>query len=305
VENRLMQKFFHVWARMAMVAAAGNAKACRLFFTVPALGLLLFGGELRCEPLASSWALGSKSSVRLISGVPSRRLYSAGVEMRLDPGVITYWRNPGDAGVPPVFSFDGSENVANVTILYPAPRRLYEAGTETFGYMGGVTFPLHVSPKDPSLPVNLIMKMNYAVCERICLPNMAEAKLTLAPPGEAPLLSDVSTIAAAEADVPVLLSAKERDKTVSIIRDPSAPAPTWRLRVAKSAKDNAQDSATADLFAEAPAGWYFETRKSDRPGEFLIVEAERPRTAAGGAAPVHLTLTQPGRSYEFAVELSP
>lgn len=249
--------------------------------------------------------------MRLISGAPSRPFYSAGVEIRLDPGALTYWRTPGDAGAPPVFSFEGSDNVANVTILYPAPKRIDEAGTEAFGYSGEVTFPLHVSPKDETRPVNLALKMNYAVCERICLPSVAEAKLTLPPAIEAPGVTGVDSpvaIAAAEARVPVRLSPGERDKKISIIRDPGAAKPTWRLKIAKDdAKDDSrsQDAGVEDLFAEAPEGWYYETRKSDRPNEFLIVEAERPRTETSVAAPVLLTLTRPGRSYEFTVELQP
>jgi DsbC/DsbD-like thiol-disulfide interchange protein len=230
--------------------------------------------------------------------------------MRLDPGAITYWRTPGDAGAPPVFSFEGSENVANVTIFYPAPKRIDEAGTEAFGYVGDVTFPLHVSPRDDALPVHLTMKMNYAVCERICLPSMAEANLTLPPAIEATARSGSAppaAIASAEARVPVRLSPKERDEKFMISKDDAASPPTWRLTLAKEvAKDNVQSSHEAeDLFAEAPPGWYFETRKSDRPNEFLIIEAERPRTEVRAAAPVLLTLTRPGRSYEFAVDLQP
>jgi hypothetical protein len=58
-----------------------------------------------------------------------------------------------------------------------------------------------------------------------------------------------------------------------------------------------------DLFAEAPLGWYFETRKSTRPDEFLIVEVKKPRIDSRESVPVTLTLRNEQQSYEFAVDL--
>lgn len=306
---QLMQNFVQSPVGADLILAARNVKTFCFLVAVVALSVFMIGAKARCDPADGPWVLASKSSVRLIAGAPGRLPYGAGVEMRLDPGAITYWRTPGDAGAPPAFSFDGSENVANVTILFPAPKRIDEAGTEAFGYTGDVTFPLHIRPTDPALPVNLTMKMNFAVCERICLPNMVETKLTLLPekaPSSLAGAGPASAIERAEEKVPVRLSETDRDKKVSIVRDPTASPPTWRLKLAEGANNvsGSQDGA-ADLFAEAPAGWYFETRKSGRPDEFLIVEAARPKTAAGTAAPVLLTLTQPRHSYEFAVELKP
>jgi DsbC/DsbD-like thiol-disulfide interchange protein len=250
--------------------------------------------------------------VRLIAAEDDgpRGFYRAGVEIRLDPGAITYWRSPGDAGAPPVFSFEASENVADVAILYPAPTRIDEAGTEAFGYVGEVTFPLHVTPKDASRPTVLALTLRYAVCERLCLPATTEASLSLPPLKEtaakaarlAALAPEAvvesrareAVLAAAEADVPAQLAGAERDAKVAIERIGDAPSPSWLLAV--------RGEDAKDLFAEAPEGWYFETRKSDRPNKFLIVEIERPK-AESAAVPVILTLTGSDRSYEFAVEL--
>ena len=66
----------------------------------------------------------------------------AGFEIALSPGAITYWRDPGDAGLPPTLDFSGSDNVASVEPEFPAPKRIKEAdGGEAFGYDGGVVFP--------------------------------------------------------------------------------------------------------------------------------------------------------------------
>ncbi|MGH6869047.1 MAG: protein-disulfide reductase DsbD domain-containing protein [Methylocella sp.] len=229
---------------------------------------------------------------------PPQSFYHAGIELRLDPGALTYWRMPGGAGVPPVFSFEGSANAAEIAVSYPAPTRIDEDGTEAFGYRGQVIFPLRVTPKDATRPVVLVLNVSYAVCSRICLPAKAEARLTLLPAPEARTSAaspEAAAIAAAEATVPLRLTPAQRDAKVAITRDETAPTPTWRL--------SPRGGSAQDLFAEAPQGWYFETRKSGRPNEFLIVEVEKPRTGNRASLPVTLTLRNKKQSYEFAVDL--
>ncbi|MDQ6703452.1 MAG: hypothetical protein M3Z96_10310 [Pseudomonadota bacterium] len=238
--------------------------------------------------------------MRLIAagGGPPQSFYRAGIELRLDPGALTYWRMPGGAGVPPVFSFEGSANASDIAVSYPAPMRIDEDGTEAFGYRDRVIFPIRVTPKDVTRPVLLVLSLSYAVCAGMCLPAKAEARLTLLPGPEAgtgTASPEVAAIAAAVAAVPVRLTPQQRDAKVAIDRDKTAPSPTWRLAP--------RGGSAQDLFAEAPPGWYFETRKSGRPNEFLIVEVEKPRTDSRAPIPVILTLRNEQQSYEFAVEL--
>lgn len=264
------------------------------------LSPLLFPASLHCDPYASTWASGQKSSLRLIAagGGPPQSFYRAGIEIRLDPGALTYWRMPGGAGVPPVFSFEGSANASDIEVSYPAPMRIDEDGTEAFGYRDRVIFPVRVTPTDATRPVLLVMSLSYAVCSRMCLPAKAEARLTLLPGPEAgtgTASPEAAAIAAAEAAVPLRLTPQQRDAKVAIDRDKTAPSPTWRLAP--------RGGSVQDLFAEAPPGWYFETRKSGRPNEFLIVEVEKPRTDSRAPVPVTLTLRNEQQSYEFAVDL--
>ena len=104
----------------------------------------------------------------------------AGVEIKLKPGWKTYWRYPGDSGVPPVFDFAASENVKAVTVLYPAPMRFADGGGgHSIGYKGDVILPLHVVPQDAGKPVTLRLKLDYAVCEKLCVPAKAEPSFAL------------------------------------------------------------------------------------------------------------------------------
>ncbi len=108
----------------------------------------------------------------------------AAVVIHLQPGWKTYWRLPGDGGVPPRFDFSGSENVKveDVRVLLPAPSRFTDplAG-DVIGYKDLAVFPLLVSPADPARPVRLNLRLDYGVCGEICTSATATATLALPP----------------------------------------------------------------------------------------------------------------------------
>jgi DsbC/DsbD-like thiol-disulfide interchange protein len=261
---------------------------------------VLFPASSLCDPYTSTWVSGPKSSLRLIAAAdgPQHSAYRAGIEIRLEPGALTYWRLPGGAGVPPVFSFDGSINAAEIVVSYPMPTRFDEEGTEVFGYRDHVIFPVHITPEDSSCPVLLALKLSYAVCAQICLPVKAEARLTLSPDRESGTSAanpEADAIAAAEALVPEHLTPEQAKAKVAIARDDAAAAPAWRL--------SPRGGTAQEIFVEGPPGWYFATRRTGRPNEFLIVEAERPPGDTRTGPPVTLTVKDEPGSYEFTVDL--
>ena len=131
---------------------------------------------------ASRWDGDARSAIRLVAGsLPAGQTtpMRAGLEIRLKPGWHTYWRYPGDAGVPPRFDFAGSQNVKAVEVLWPAPQRIPEEGMVAIGYTGDVMLPLAIVPQDVSKPVLLHLKLDYAVCEKLCVPAEGKAELLL------------------------------------------------------------------------------------------------------------------------------
>src|SRR5256885_17253989 len=72
---------------------------------------------------ASPWQRDGHSAVRLVAGSRSGAVLLGGIAFQLQPGWHTYWRNPGDSGVPPRFDFSKSDNVEAVTVLWPAPTK--------------------------------------------------------------------------------------------------------------------------------------------------------------------------------------
>lgn len=94
----------------------------------------------------------------------------AGLTIRLAPGWKTYWRAPGESGIPPVFNWSGSMNVAAVGVHFPVPKVFEQGGMRGIGYVDHVTLPLIVRTHDASAPVRLRGEIDIGVCEEVCVP---------------------------------------------------------------------------------------------------------------------------------------
>lgn len=93
-----------------------------------------------------------------------------GIHIKLAPEWKTYWRMPGDAGIPPSFDWSASKNIKSAKILYPAPHRLPDPYGDSIGYKKEVIFPVLITPQNPGEPVTLRLKMEYGICKDICIP---------------------------------------------------------------------------------------------------------------------------------------
>jgi len=239
--------------------------AAALGITIATIAFVCAGGiPMPRAQDASAWDGELHAAARLIAGAAlqsadARRL-RAGIEIRLDPGWKTYWRYPGDSGVPPTLDFAGSENVQSVTALWPAPERFADgAGGHSIGYVGDVILPLRIVPTDATKPSSLRVKLGYAICANLCVP--AEADLDLVLSGEAG--AEEPALVAAEARVPrrVPLGAGTGGLAVcSVHRESGGAREHVVVEVA------APEGAPVDLFAEGPApGWALPLPESRGP----------------------------------------
>jgi len=199
---------------------------------------------------ASRWDGDARSAVRLIAGSspPDGGPIRAGVEIRLKSGWHTYWRYPGDAGVPPRFDFSQSQNLKSVEVRWPAPQRIPEQGLVAIGYTGDVILPLAIVPQIRGEPVKLRLKLDYAVCEMLCVPAEGKAELVLT----AGASSHETALAAAEARVPKRTALGEGSALIvrSVRREDTGRRPRIIVDVA------APPAAEIALFAEGPtADW--------------------------------------------------
>jgi DsbC/DsbD-like thiol-disulfide interchange protein len=92
------------------------------------------------------------------------------LELTLAPDWKTYWRSPGDAGIPPLFDWTGSENLASVQAHWPRPQVFHLNGMQSIGYREKLVLPLELTPKDAGKPVLLQVTVDLGVCRDICMP---------------------------------------------------------------------------------------------------------------------------------------
>ena len=175
------------------------ATALRQWVTATVLTVLALGATTARAADASTWDGDAHSAMRLVAGGGAdRTAMRAGIELRLATGWKTYWRYPGDSGVPPRFDFSKSTNVKSVTVRWPAPHRFSDESGASIGYKDGVLLPLDIVPINPGQPVTLRVTLEYAICEKLCVPAAGSAMLGL---GAASSFD--AALAAAEAKVQI------------------------------------------------------------------------------------------------------
>jgi len=249
---------------------------------------------------ASPWQQDTHSAVRLLAGSHSGSVLLGGVAFQLKPGWKTYWRSPGDSGMSPRFDFSKSDNVEAVTILWPAPRRFPDgAGGASIGYHDQVVLPLRIVARNADKPVTLRLKVEYAVCEKICVPVEANAELnfnSVASTEDSALFAALDTVPK-PANIgdpnPLTIRDVERIGNTTVVVDVVTP-------------DSSPDVA---LFVEGPTpDWALPLPSLIDPPSPGIkrfafnLEGVPPGTTASGAA-LKFTLVGADRSYEFNVNL--
>ncbi|GJD53296.1 hypothetical protein OPKNFCMD_6071 [Methylobacterium crusticola] len=270
----------------------GALLRCALLRCALLLGALAAGAPAPAGA-APAWSTGLHARARLIPGGQADGLRVAGLEIVLDPGFKTFWRDPGEAGIPPTLDWSGSRNAARVEVVWPVPRRMDEAGDVVFGYEGRVVLPLRVHPIDPDGPVALRLRLDYGICSAICIPVRADLALTL--PADAAAVPDPRV---AEALAASPQPARLGEGALAVLGAvPEPPGRTGGLVVAVRAR--VPDGRPADLFVSGPPGWLLvppPRARPEAPGTvlFRVPVRERPPAGGAGALPLSLTLASPG-----------
>jgi len=254
--------------------------------------------EVRAED-ASPWQRDGHSAVRLLAGSRSGAVLLGGIAFQLDPGWKTYWRNPGDSGVPPRFDFSKSENIEAVTVLWPAPKKFDDgAGGHSLGYRDQIVLPLRIVAKHADKPVTLRADIDYAVCEKICIPVQAFAELpftSVASTEDSNLFAALDTVPK-PANIgdpnPLTIRDIKRDGKSTVLVDVVSP-----------------EAKEVSLFVEGPTpDWSLpvpELLNDSPPGvkRFAFELEGLPPGANPEGAALKLTLVGGDRSYEFNVNL--
>ncbi|MET4130051.1 protein-disulfide reductase DsbD domain-containing protein [Roseovarius sp. MBR-6] len=103
----------------------------------------------------------------------------AALRFELAPGWKTYWRAPGEAGIPPRFDWRGSRNLGAVEILWPTPQQTTTNGMRTIGYVHDLILPVRLTPTRAGQPITLSADVEIGICNDICVPVDARVHLEL------------------------------------------------------------------------------------------------------------------------------
>lgn len=131
----------------------------------------------------SAWAENEGGRMRLIALPPDASgNIRAGLQIEPKPGWITYWREPGNSGIPPHVSFT-TEGISLDRMSYPTPKHIVDEKVDEVAYDAPVTFPLQLTAKDPAVR-ELKANAFIGICKDICIPFQAELSLTFGPPAQ-------------------------------------------------------------------------------------------------------------------------
>ena len=128
------------------------------------------------------------------------RTISAGLSITLEKDWKTYWRSPGQVGLPPEINWEKSNNLLHTKFYWPTPERFQEFEIENYGYSNKVIFPINIVLKNPGKPLLLIANISMLVCKDVCIPKSFTLKLALSevevtdPLSRKELLSNLATI---------------------------------------------------------------------------------------------------------------
>ncbi len=228
---------------------------------------------------------GDLLQAQLLSGwTQADRTHMTALRLDLAPHWKTYWRAPGEAGIPPSFDWSGSENLASVRFLWPTPQVFEVSGMETIGYLDGLTLPIEVTATDPNAPVILRASVDLGICKDICVPAKIALERTLAPETGAEVAPANPMIATAIAAQPksgtaagltdltcevkmlsdgvrVIARAKLPDpgQVETVVFEPSEPA-VW-VSEATVQRNGATLTASADLVPDQLVGFKLDLSK--------------------------------------------
>lgn len=146
--------------------------------------LALCGAVLAGTPVLAQFEGRSAADVVEVTLLPGWRLangnHMTAVRIRLAPGWKTYWRAPGESGVPTIISLDDTPAVTGMTIHWPRPEVFFAGGLRSIGYRDDVILPLELSLSQQG-SVDVAGQIDLGVCQDVCMPVTLDLTGTLPP----------------------------------------------------------------------------------------------------------------------------
>ncbi len=147
----------------------------------------LFGAASKADAAMTEWANNEGGRMRIVAlPADDSGKIRAALQIEPAPGWITYWREPGDSGIPPQVAITPGSNVALERVDYPAPVSIDIGNVRDIGYDHPVALPLTLSVIDSTQPVELKANAFIGLCKDICIPFQASFDLRIEDTGQSP-----------------------------------------------------------------------------------------------------------------------
>ncbi len=154
--------------------------------------------------LNCSWSNAQGTSVSIKNGAVEVQLISQiqsiqpahsfliALRLKMDAGWHTYWKNPGDSGLPTKIRWTLPEGFKAGPLQWPAPKKIVEGPLVDYGYEGEVFLLTKIEPPQ-GLPLGqtqtLKAKVDWLACEKQCVPGRANIEIQLPVKNETPLIN--------------------------------------------------------------------------------------------------------------------
>lgn len=233
---------------------------------------------------SSPWFQTDGARLRLVTiAAPDAEGMVRGVlQIALEPGWKTYWKDPGDAGIPPQIDVSSSMNVTAAEISFPPPQRFDDGVSHWAGYGAPISLPVRFKVTDPAHFTAIDADIFLGICKDVCVP--VQARLSVAPDDG---FGDEATVVAGFSRLPAQAGSAFG---ISAVTDAGSEL------IAEANLPEGVD--VPELFVVTPHGWGLKPPQLERSGErviFRIPVLDRPQSKAE-AIEIEYTLISGGKS---------
>ncbi|QRM54575.1 protein-disulfide reductase DsbD domain-containing protein [Sinorhizobium sp. BG8] len=248
---------------------------------------------------SSEWYESEGGRIRLVA-LPAAEDGSirAMLDIRLQPGWKTYWRDPGESGIPPVIDVKGTPGVTLEGTGFPMPRQFDDGATRYIAYDHSVALPLKLRQSPGARADTIKASVFLGICDEICVPVQAELSVDVGAESFANPL-EIAALDDAEARLPERASEDFRATSASWSGDGKT------LSVMFRAPDD--DGAPPEVLVSGPEGFQFgvarPTGQGDGSYSYEVPLVRKPKAADGKTAQLLLTVRSGARTMETPLVL--
>lgn len=241
-------------ANLRVLATPMRSRATRARTAVlSAVVLVVSSAAFAAGPVVTTPQVRAELVAHAPDGVAAGASMWLGLKIEHQPHWHTYWKNPGDSGLPTTFDWSLPAGVVAGEIQWPTPGKLPVGPLLNYGYDGTVLLPVQVTVPAgfDSSTLKVKLRADWLVCKDVCIPEGGDFVLDL--PARAATAGDAALFAKARAALP------------------TTPAGV-------AAQARVENGALVVTVAGLPAAWQGKPLAffSEEPG--LIQHAAEPRT---------------------------